>query len=227
MRQSVSIALIAATAGLAHAGIIGSPTIDRNIQDSSIGLSLIYRGATQPSAGDGSVAETFSVFSKGTGNIFSNYWATPLLLEVNAPDQYTVVAIGTSRNLSGQQGVLSFAFDTIAGDPTLQPGKNYSFGYYNGGLTADGTGGTTGVASTQNSGAIPFTGYNDFSDAWSYAFAASPTIGTIFGTGGVNFDSGGAAGRTYSANLSFAPIPAPASAALLALTGLAATRRRR
>ena len=216
---------IIASAGSANAAIMGSELMDRNLVDVSPGLSLIYRGGTQPLAGDGGVAENFSVYSRGLGGSAGQYWITPFLLEVTSADQYTVVAIGTSRNLSGEVGMRSYGFDTIAGDATLEPGKTYSFGYRNAQHEVN-AGVVTTVAGTQNPGAVPFTGYDDFSDQWSYATGVSSlNIGTIFGTGGAALDASGFNGRVYSAQLS--TIPTPAGAALFTVAGMMAARRRR
>ncbi|MCA9310872.1 MAG: hypothetical protein KDA21_06680, partial [Phycisphaerales bacterium] len=207
----MALCAVVVSAGSAQAALLGSDLIDRDLSDVGIGLSLIYRGGTQPLAGDGSVADEFSVYSLGTGGVTGEYWITPFLLEITATDQYTIVAIGSSRDLTGEVGVRSFGFDTIAGDATLEAGKSYTFGYRNAQHVA-GTDGVSTVAGTQNSGAVPFTGYNDFSDPWSYAFAPALSIGTIFGAGGITLDLSGFNGRIYSAQLS--TIPAPAGCAL-------------
>ena len=209
----------------AHADIVGSELTDRVLLDGVGGFSLIYRGGTQPLAGNGAVADQFSIFSRGLGAPGGNFWITPFLLEITAPDQYTVAAIGTSRNTSGLAGILSFDFAAIAGDPTLNPGSNYTFGFRTAQHTADDTGAVSTVAGTENIGNVPFTGYDDFSDEWVYAFVGNLEIGTIFGTGGAAFNFQGFGGRIYSAQLS--TIPTPAATATLALTALATTRRRR
>ncbi len=220
----ITLSAVVVSAGSAHAALLGSDLIDRDLSDVSAGLSLIYRGATQPVAGDGGFADQFSVYSQGSGGSAGQYWITPFLLEVTGTDQYTIVAIGSSRDLTGEVGVRSYGFGTIAGDATLEAGKSYTFGYRNAQHEA-GVGGVSTVAGTQNSGAVPFTGYDDFSDQWSYAFSPELSIGTVFGTGGVALDMSGFSGRIYSAQLS--TIPAPAGCALLASAGFIAARRRR
>ncbi len=223
MRCALSIVLALACGTTASAQVVGSDTIDRDLFDASAGLSLIYRGTTQPLAGDGLVADQFSLYSKRAGGV---WWTTPMLLEVTGSDQYTIVSIGTSRGVTGPSGVQMFDFGAIAGSAVLEAGKTYTFGFYTGALAADGTGGVSAVAGTANVGTIPFTGYNDFSDEWSYSIlGGTPNVGSVYGTGGAPLDSQGFAGRIYSANLSF--IPAPASMALVGLGGLMAARRRR
>ena len=208
----VTATLIASTP-IAYGSVMGSGLIDRDFQDTTAGLSLIYRGVTQPLPGDNTIADQFSVYSRGGGPFSGDYWVTPFLLEITADNQYTIVAIGTSRNLTGQVGVLSFDFETIAGSAALQPGSNYTFGYRNAAQLAD-DGEVTTIAGTENVGAIPLTGFTDFSDPWSYAFAPNIEIGTVFGTGGLALDQQGLNGRIYSAELS-TTIPTPTTLALL------------
>lgn len=216
------IAGLLVLAGIAQADVVvGSAAIDRNINDSTSGLSLIYRGSTQPLGGDGSEAATFTFYT----DALANTWVTPFLLEIIGPASYQVVGIGASR-LTDASGVQSFNFAAIAGSALTEAGKSYTFGYSNLAYQSDGNGGVTEVANTANQGAIPFSGYNDFSDLWSYAFAGAIQMGMIFGDGGVGLDSLGLAGRIYSANMTFSAIPAPASL-VLAGTGLFMAARRR
>ncbi len=222
--RTAAAVTLSAFAAVANAGIIGSETIDRTILDSSRGLALIYRGTTQPLVGDGTFADQFSVYTRG--GAATRFWSTPFLLEITAPNQYTVVAIGTSRNLGGEAGVRTFDFAAIAGNAVTQVGKSYTFGYYNAQYIATDQGGVEDVSGTANSGAIPLSGYALTTDLWSYALNTDLAIGAIYGTGGFALDSQGFAGRIYSANLSFG-VPAPAAAATLALAGLTAARRRR
>ena len=220
-------ALIAAAVAScpAHAAVMGSELIDRNLVDAAPGLSLIYRGDSQPLAGDGAVPDQFGVYARGLGTPGGGqFWITPFLLEVTGVEQYTVVAIGTSRDLSGELGALSFDFDTIAGNATLEAGKSYTFGYRNAQHEFDGNSVST-VAGTQNIGSVPFTGYGDYSDLWSYASAADLDIGTIFGNGGNPLDANGFDGRIYSAQ--FSTIPTPTGTAALACAAFVAVRRRR
>lgn len=223
MSQRTFITGLLLLAGVAHADVVvGSAAIDRNINDSFIGLSLIYRGVTQPFAGGGSEATTFTFFS----DVFANTWVTPFVLEIIGPSSYQVVGIGTSR-LTDASGVQSFNFAALAGSALTQAGRNYTFGYSNRAYQADGTGGVIEVAGTANRGAIPFTGYNDFSDQWSYANTGAIQMGMVLGTGGIPLDVSGLNGRIYSANMTFGVIPAPGSLVLAGAGLLMATRRRR
>lgn len=223
MSQRTFITGLLLLAGLAHADVVvGSAAIDRNINDSSSGLSLIYRGGTQPLAGDGSEASTFTFYS----DALANTWVTPFVLEITGPSSYQVIGIGASR-LTDASGVQSFNFAAIAGSALTEAGKSYTFGYSNRAYESDGAGGVTAIDGTASQGAIPFTGYNDFSDQWSYAISAVVQMGTIFGTGGLALDSSGLNGRIYSANMTFGAVPSPGSLALAGMGLLAAARRRR
>lgn len=147
------------------------------------------------------------------------------MLEITGDSHYTIVAIGTSQDLTGEVGVRSFDLNSIAGDATLEVGKSYTFGYRNAQhqvLEVE----VSTVNGTQNVGAVPLTGFDDFSDKWSYGFANEIAIGTIFGTGGIALDTQGLDGRIYSAQLS-TMIPASASVGMLSLAAVFATRRRR
>lgn len=201
--------------------VIGSATIFRDHLDSSVGLTLIYRGATQPYVGDGGTATTFSIFA----NTLGGTWVTPFLLESDGVGSYTVVAIGQSVQPAAI-GSESFDFASIAGAAQTLAGKTYSFGYQNARYQTDGTGGVARVAGSATSGAIPFTGYGITLDPWSYASASELYVGQIYGDGGVALDFGGLTGRVYSANLSFVRVPTPGSLALSAVGGLCLLRRR-
>lgn len=212
-----SLVIVPATS----AAVVGSEAVSRALLDSTNGLSLIYRGPTTLMSG-GEQATNFSFYS----GRFSTHWVTPFITELTGTNSYTVVAIGTSRQ-TDSAGVFNFDFDAIAGSAVTEAGKTYSIGFTNAAYTADGTGGVTLTAGTDTSGAVTFDGYGDFSDNWSYAFAGGIQLGTIFGDGGVGFDLQGFAGRIYSANIGFEPIPTPATLALIGAAGLNATRRRR
>lgn len=224
MSQRLVITGLVALVGAAQADVVvGSEAIDRNVYDSSGALSLIYRGTTQPLEGNGDYASMFTFYS----NSRVGSWITPFLLEVTGEGAYTVVAIGTSRQAGGT-GVESFSFSAIAGDAQTMAGHQYTFGYQNKRYVAGETGGVMGVDGTGNTGAIPFTGYNDFSDPWSYTVQdVSLQVGLVYGSGGVALDTFGFTGRIYSANMSFGVIPTPGTAVLAGAGSLLAARRRR
>jgi len=215
-------AVCALTTAAGGSVVVGSAATARALLDASSGACLVYRGSTQPFAGNGHSLLNFEYYAQRQ---MSAGWITPFLLEVTGVDSYTVVAIGTSH-LGGAVGVNSFAFDALTGSAATLVGSNYTFGYQNVRYESDGAGGVSQVASTSNAGVIPFTGYNDFSDRWSYALGADLEVGTVFGAGGVALDSLGFPGRIYSANVTFDVVPAPGSVALLAF-GLIAIGRRR
>lgn len=223
MSQRTFITGLLLLTGVTHADVVvGSEAIDRNINDSSVGLSLVYRGVTQPLAGGGAEATTFTFYS----DALANTWVTPFVLEIIGPSSYQVVGIGTSR-LTDASGVQSFNFAAIAGTALTEVGRNYTFGYSNRAYQADGNGDVIEVAGTANRGAIPFTGYNNFSDQWSYGNTGAIQMGMVLGTGGIPLDGSGFSGRIYSANMTFGVIPAPGSLALAGMGLLAAARRRR
>lgn len=224
MSQRIVITGLLALVGAAQADVVvGSEAIDRNVYDASAAISLIYRGTTQPMEGNGDYASMFTFYSETR----AGSWITPFLLEVTGEGAYTVVAIGTSRQAGGT-GVESFDFSAIAGDAQTLAGHQYTFGYQNKRYVAGETGGVMGVDGTGNTGAIPFTGYNNFSDPWSYALAdVTLQVGLIYGSGGVNLDGLGFTGRIYSANMTFSAVPSPGTLVLAGAGTLLATRRRR
>ena len=179
----------------AVAQTVGSPVIDRPLDDSSSGLTYIYRGTTQPLAGP-ATANTWSFFDTSSGSV------TPFIFEVTGANQWKIVAIGTPR-LSAGAGAQTYPFATQAGITALQAGKQYTIGFAHRNFTFAAGVATPGSASNAT---VDFTGYNNFTDTWSYVFANTPNIGTIVGTGGLALDSFGSAGRIYSMSVSFTPL---------------------
>jgi hypothetical protein len=179
----------------AVAQTVGSPIINRPIDDSSSGLTYIYRGPTQPLAGP-ATANTWSFFDNENGN----GKVTPLIFEVTGANQWKVVAIGTPRTTTGA-GAQAHPFATQAGITTLQAGKQYTIGFVHRDYSF-----AAGVATpgANFGGVVDFTGYNIFTDTWSY-ISGTTNVGTTVGTGGLALDASGSAGRIYSMSVSFAP----------------------
>ncbi len=187
--------VFASFCSVANAQTVGSQVIDRPINDSSIGVFYIYRGGTQPLAGP-TTPGSWSFFDNEIGTLNSK--VTPLLYEVTGANQWTVVAIGTPR-ASSAAGVQTHPFDVQAGITSLAAGKQYTVGFAHRDYTFNAGVATPGFP---YSGVVDFTGYNDFTDTWSYVIG-TPNIGTIVGTGGIALDGFGAAGRICSASFQF------------------------
>jgi hypothetical protein len=198
MRTSFASALVccALLASIASAGTstVGSPLIDRSLNDASTGVIYLYLGGTQPLAGPGTITQ-WSFFDNEAGG--SGQKVTPLLYEQTAANQWKVVAIGTTRASTGA-GVQTNAFTAITGITSLQSGKQYTIGFTHRGYT--GTGANV-VADGGNSGVVDFTGYGVYTDRWAYALGVA-NLGTLLGTGGLGLDSAGFGGRIYSASFS-------------------------
>lgn len=155
---TLRLALLLLLASPAVAQTVGSPVIDRPLDDAFVGLTYIYRGPTQPLAGPAAAVQ-WSFFD----NESNGQKVTPMIFEVTGASQWTVVAIGTPRATTGS-GVQTFPFATQAGTTTLQPGKQYTIGFAHRDYTFAG-----GMAtpSTAYGGIVDFTGYNVFTDTWS------------------------------------------------------------
>ncbi len=194
LRALASLA-VSFACSVASAQIVGSPVIDRAINDSSTGVVYIYRGATQPLAGPTTVGN-WSFFDNDLATM--NQKVTPLLFEVTGANQWTVVAIGTPR-ASTATGVQTHPFAVQAGITSLVAGKQYTVGFAHLDYSF-----TSGVATpgTPSGGVVDFSGYNIFTDTWSYVFG-TPNLGTIVGTGGLALDSFGFPGRICSASFEF------------------------
>lgn len=190
-----ALALLLASPAVAQT--VGSPAIDRPLNDSFNGVACIYRGSTQPLAGP-AAATTWSFFDNEAAG---GKKVTPMIFEVTGASQWKVVAIGTPRTTTGA-GVQSHPFATQAGTTTLQPGKQYTIGFAHRDYTFASGAATPGAGYP---GVVDFTGYNVFTDTWSY-FTGTATVGTLVGTGGLPLDAQGFTGRIYSASVSFVPI---------------------
>jgi hypothetical protein len=191
----LALALLLASPAVAQTA--GSPVIDRPLNDSSTGLTLIYRGPTQPLAGP-SAATNWSFFDNETSN---GSKVTPMIFQVTGANQWKLVAIGTPRTSTGA-GVQTHPFATQAGTTTLQPGKQYTIGFAHQDYTFAGGAATPGAS---YGGVVDFTGYSVFSDLWSY-ITETTNVGTLVGTGGLLLDGQGFSGRIYSVSMSFVPI---------------------
>lgn len=200
--QRLLIALLtAAFAPFAGAQtLVGSPVVDRPINDGTQGTIGIYLGGTQPLAGPGTLG-TWSFFDNE--GFTAGQPVTPLLFQrVNAA-LWRVVGVGTTR-LSTGNGAQTHPFGLLAGTSTLLPGVSYTIGFVHRTYTVTSGDLVPGVA---GSGTVDFSGYNDFSDRWAYAFG-TPTLGLELadGPGGpagsLLLDGAGFGGRIYSVRFS-------------------------
>jgi hypothetical protein len=174
---------------------VGSPVIDRPLNDSSVGVIYLYLGGTQPVAGTGFVTQ-WSFYDNEAGT--NGLRVTPLVFELTGANQWTVVSIGTSR-ASNSSGLQSHPFSAIAGITALDPSRHYTFGFTHRGYT--GTGANI-VADGGYSGVVDFSGYNNYTDRWAYVFGTA-AVGMVVGAGGLPLDPGGFGGRIYSASFDF------------------------
>ncbi|MBK9387448.1 MAG: hypothetical protein IPN34_21755 [Planctomycetes bacterium] len=170
---------------------IGSPTINRALNDSASGFLYLYLGGTQPSTAPGEIVEWSFFDDDGSTN---GQRVTPFLCEQTGPSSWTVVAVGTSR-ASTASGVQTHPFATLVGNAVMERSKSYTVGFIAMGYTLNGT---TLTPTSSSSGVVDFDGYNNFSDRWAYA-QAPLALGLILGTGGAPLDSMGSGGRIYSA----------------------------
>lgn len=200
--QRLLIALLAAALApfAAAQTLVGSPVIDRLINDSSQGLIAIYLGGTQPLAGPGTVG-TWSFYDNEAGT--AGQPVTPLLFQRVSPTLWRVVGFGTTRFSTGN-GAQTHPFGLLAGTSTLLPGVSYTIGFVHRTYTAAAGSLVAGVA---GNGAVDFSGYNDFSDRWAYALG-TPALGQELAdgpggpTGSLLLDGLGFAGRIYSVRFS-------------------------
>jgi hypothetical protein len=171
---------------------IGSPTINRAINDSASGILYLYLGGTQPATAPGEIVE-WSFFDDDAGTVGQR--VTPYLCEQTGPSSWTVVAIGTSR-ASTATGVQTHPFATLLGNAVMEASKSYTVGFVAMGYTLNGT---TLTPTSSSTGVVDFDGYNNFSDRWAYT-VATMGLGLVLGTGGATLDYAGLNGRIYSAN---------------------------
>ena len=171
---------------------IGSEPIARPFTDSAQGFVFIYRGVDQPIVGPERLVRY--KFYSNTGN----GWVTPLIFRVTAPDRYEVAAIGQATPIIGP-GLYDRDFIPIVGSNELAADETYTFGFTARQLApASATQATTTLNAPAS---IAFTGYNIFTDTWSYAAGPGSgtfSIGDVYGSGGTPLDSLGFAGRIYS-----------------------------
>ena len=196
LQRVLSSLALAGLCALANAQIVGSPVINRPGNDSSAGLVYIYRGGTQPLAGPSTLGN-WSFFDNEAST--QNQFVTPVIFEVTGANQWTLVAIGTPR-ASTAAGAQTHPFAVQAGITSLSAGKQYTVGFVHRNYTFNGGVATPGP---ESGGVVDFTGYNNFTDTWSYVFVSNANIGTIVGTGGAALDSLGLPGRIYSASFEF------------------------
>jgi hypothetical protein len=223
---STSVLLLTLTAPALSQVICGSPVIDRAIDDTSTGLTYIYRGVTQPLVGPGRI-ERWSFFNNET---VGNAKVTPLLFEQTAAQGWKVVAIGTSRNATSQ-GFQAHDFQTLVGSPELAAGKQYTIGFTHRGYTLNGS---SLVPDSGYGGVVDFSGYDLTTDLWSYVSGnQAAELGKQYGTGGTALDGQGFVGRIYSVSFELASItnlpgcvlnPASLSASAIKLTPGTATQ---
>ena len=119
-------------------------------------------------------AETFQFFAQRLGNP-----VTPLLVRVDGDNQFTVVAIGTTRTQDQYQvGANSFAFSDVATpELQLQPGDRIGIGFMDSFPDGSGWGAGTVIPATSNGG-------SDQDEIW----ALLPNAPLILQTAG--FDAG-------------------------------------
>lgn len=191
MRPATPIALAVLSApALAQPCAVGSDPIARPLDDSLVGVVLIHRG-NAPTPGPGTVTSWRFYDADGPGRV-----VTPLLFRREA-DTFVLVAIGASR-ASDASGLQEHPFGLTAGDPALEAGAEYAFGFAaRSFIPGDQPGTATQTGSS--GGAIDFSGYGVFTDPWDYANPASLGIGQVYGPGAVGLNGLGFTGRIYSA----------------------------
>lgn len=183
------------SAALAAPFDVGSPVIDRALNDSSVGVVYLYLGGTQPVSGAGFPTQWSFYDNEASTN---GKKVTPLVFELTGAGQWTVVSIGTSR-ASNSSGLQSHPFAPIAGIAALDPSRHYTFGFTHRGYT--GTGANI-VADTGSSGIVDFSGYNVYTDRWAYVVTTA-SVGLVVGAGGLALDASGFGGRICSASFDF------------------------
>jgi hypothetical protein len=171
---------------------IGSPTIDRPLNDSASGILYLYLGGTQPATAPGEIVE-WSFFDDDAAT--SGQRVTPFLCEQTGPTSWSVVAIGTSR-ASTATGMQTHPFAALLGSAVMERSKSYTVGFVAMGYTLNGT---TLTPTSSSTGVVDFDGYNNFSDRWAYT-VATMGLGLVLGTGGAMLDYAGLGGRIYSAS---------------------------
>ncbi len=199
LHRCVVLALLTSPFATASGGsetVIGSPVINRPLQDSSSGFSVVYRGDTQPVSGPGEIQSWSLYVSFQPG---STRYVTPLLIEVTAPDTYEVVAIGASRQLVNQ-GVNSYPFAVSVGTAVLDEAKQYTIGFTYNRYDCDGAFQAPSVSS------VKFDGYGITEDMWSYVDTNEPPPVTGVVYGAADFPTA-FNGRVYSVQFTSSTVP--------------------
>jgi hypothetical protein len=164
--------------------------IDRPNNDGSSGVIYLYLGGTQPFGGPGSITQ-WSFFDNEASN-------------ATRSDAALVRAHG-HQPMDGRRdrhdARLEFQRRADArvrharGQRFVPGGHLYTIGFTHRGYTGSGA---TSRPTAATAASSDYTGYNDYSDRWAYAFGTA-VLGTKLGTGGLTLDSAGLGGRIYSA----------------------------
>ena len=205
------------SAPVAQAATIGSPLIDRTIRDYNIGglfvydLLLVPEGFQVVSWGFYSLNTSNPVSTSGVGNVI-----TPLLFANTGGNNFEIIGIGTTRT-NTNTGAQYFSFGLTSGTNIVGP--NTYFGWRDGNISG----------SIVNDGSIELD-YSGGPGLYYYPTNAPTTFSGVIAPGQAYlFTDNTTTARTYSVEVTTAPIPEPASMLLFGtgLIGLGAWRRRR
>ncbi|MFT3786080.1 MAG: hypothetical protein QM770_07930 [Tepidisphaeraceae bacterium] len=201
---------------------IGSPLQQRQFKDGDTGQVYVYAGTSSPFNLDG-VASTWSFYDANTFNGI----VTPLLFKKLSGSRYELTGIGTSRT-SSATGAQTFPFAVIAGSAAIA-GGSYTFGFTNRSYVI--SNGNL-LAAFSSSGVVSYDhpGVNVPTDDWlmtanlTTGGPVSLSIGSVVGSGGIEFYNSPAGGRVYSAN--FTAVPEPVAMSLVGAMAVTLRARR-
>ena len=201
----------------AGAATIGSPLVGREIRDYNIGGLFVYDLLLVPV---GSQVVSWGFYSLDTPNPRStsglNNLITPLLFANTSGNNFEIIGIGTTQT-NANTGAQYFSFGLTYGSNIV--GSNTYFGWRDGNISG----------SIVNDGSIELD-YSGGPGLLYYPTNAPTTFSGAIAPGQVyQFTDNTTTGRTYSVEVTTAPIPEPASMLLFGtgLIGLGAWRRRR
>jgi hypothetical protein len=219
LRAVCAFLLIGSLQG-AVAGVIGNPTIEREITDTFAGYLYAYDGTF-------GVESNVSSWSFYAGSAFpslqdvAGHQITPVIMDQSESGTWMITGIGETQTIFAM-GYNSFSFNLVSGSASVTP--NRTFGWYDGSSTS------------QNQGTISFDRATTAVGVRDFWYNGAPSVNKAYVTKndftGANDPNGWGGGRIYSVqfNLADDPVSNPEPYTLAMIAGgfaiLAWLRRR-
>ena len=116
------------------AGVIGDPTVLREITDTFSGYLFAYDG----NFGTDGIVTDWSFFAGSNGPTdVAGHQITPVIMDQSGPDGWVITGIGTTRTVTAA-GFYAFSFGLVTGSDLAGPTR--TFGWYDGSSTSQNQG---------------------------------------------------------------------------------------